>query len=310
MTGMQLARSVYSALRDPNNAIRKQPLQTRKMWWRGMNIMYRKEIALRRRLLEELELDHVLTPMTAENGGAFSTSKETRALTKDAVDAAWEYIDDIDLDEVVAKAKTHKTYLFPLHRHKPLPVDSPIHKLAMHPEMVGAAGEYLGHLPRLMYASVWYSPNWDGEEKGLSGSQLYHLDHEDFQQVKAFVYLHDMDERHNPTMYVPPAESRSIYTKSFGSLTESTKRVPEEAMNGAGIRQNLGLKGSVSMLDTSSCLHAGGRCKAPRFMIAYQYLSAASFVRKLHRDRTMTFLDRPDLEEWERYLLDLANAPK
>ena len=51
--------------------------------------------------------------------------------------------------------------------------------------------EYLGCIPILIYSNVWYSAN----DKIFEGSsQEYHLDHEDYKQIKGFLYLEDINE--------------------------------------------------------------------------------------------------------------------
>ena len=52
--------------------------------------------------------------------------------------------------------------------------------------LINIVSEYLGCIPILIYSNVWYSAN----DKIFEGSsQEYHLDHEDYKQIKVFFIL-------------------------------------------------------------------------------------------------------------------------
>jgi len=85
-----------------------------------------------------------------------------------------------------------KNYLIPLIDQTNLPLNSPFMRLALSRELVSLVSAYLHTLPIITYLNVWRSPVSSFAGKG--SSQLWHLDHESFTQVKVFVFIRDVGE--------------------------------------------------------------------------------------------------------------------
>ena len=62
-------------------------------------------------------------------------------------------------------------------------------KLAINDKIINLVSIYLDMLPTITFSAYWYSPSL---KKSHSGSQLIHLDHEEFKQIKMFVYCSDI----------------------------------------------------------------------------------------------------------------------
>ena len=67
--------------------------------------------------------------------------------------------------------------------------------------------KYLGYIPLLTHISVWWSPNDKIYEQS---SQFYHLDHEDYKQIKGFLFLSDIDEDSGPINAISSNQSLAI----------------------------------------------------------------------------------------------------
>lgn len=290
--------------KDPDRIVRRKGLSLRSAWWRGMHAWYYRDISRRRRLAAQLPRPSVLRPIDPSIGASFTTGAAVTALTAKAVSAAQGYLQSIDLEQAVVEGISKKSYLVPLAKKYPIPLDSPIFDLALHPEFVGTVAAYFGYLPILTEVNVWYSPVWEAEKEFI-GSQRYHLDNEDFRQIKVFVYLHDVDADHSPTMFLGKKRSLEICKVHYDDMRKDNIRIDEQYLREETVVHNYGPTGSVSMLDTSSCLHAGGRCKKVRSLLVFQYLTPCSHVRNKGTHERFQFLGRPGMNDVDRTVLNL-----
>lgn len=299
-----LAWKRLGPLRDPDRIIRRKGLPLRGAWWRALHAWRYRDISRRRRLAAQLPAPSVLSPIGANTGASFSTGPAVTALTANAVRAALDYLDGIELEQATKEGISKKDYLVPLVNKYPIPLDSPIFKLARHPEFVGTVARYFGYLPILTEVNVWYSPVFQAD-RDYVGSQRFHLDNEDFRQIKVFVYLHDVDAEHSPTMFIEKGRSMEICKVHYDDMRKDNIRIDERHLNGETVVNNYGPAGSVSMLDTSGCLHAGGRCRKERKLLVFQYLTPCSHVRNRGTHERFQFLARPGMNEADRALLNL-----
>ena len=84
---------------------------------------------------------------------------------------------------------------------------------------------YLGCIPLLAYSSIWYSANKEILE---SSSQKYHLDHEDYMQVKGFLYLEDISENNGAMNLFSKKSSSKVAKKLNYKTSPNSKRVEDE----------------------------------------------------------------------------------
>lgn len=299
------AKKSLNFLLDPDRYFRRQDLTLRHAWWRAMHVWRFREVALRRRLAAKLPQPRVIAPISPAVGASFSTGPAVQALTAEAVQAARDYVDSIDLQRAIAENPGQKSYLIPLAKQRPLPEDSPMYKLALHPELVGTVANYFGYLPLLTYVNVWYSPAWP-ENEPFVGSQRFHLDNEDMQQAKVFVYLHDVDDDHSPTMYLQKDRSMALCRRHYSDMLKDDIRIDEQLLERESLIHHNGPAGSVVMLDTSGCLHAGGRCRKERRLLVFQYMTPCSHVRNIGKNQSFEFLRDQAKGELDRALLNLS----
>lgn len=187
--------------------------------------------------------------------------------------------------------------------------DSPFMRLALREDLLNAASDYLGVVPVLAVADVWYSPNHPGAPMS---SELYHCDWDDVRQFKVFIYCSDVDMPSGPMHVVPAAESatlRKIINYRFGGKKYRVDDAEVDRLVGPGKTANFaGKEGTVVFVDTSRCFHFGGRIQEgcpPRLLAMMQYLTPTAFGMPLDFRSAAPFrgLALPDHSPMQRMVL-------
>ena len=228
-------------------------------------------------------------------------------LAKEVVQEALSRIEKIDVEAVRKTSK--KPYLLSLIKGEEIDRKSAIYKLVSHPEIVGSVGRYLKCFPVLTYIAVWYSPNLPGQQ---TGSQKYHLDHEDYRQIKAFMFIKDVGPQNGPFTLLPATESEKIQNAINYKMTPDDKQIDDEVayeiVDRSLVKQMTGQAGSLALIDTSRCFHYGSReGTAPRIMLTFQYLTPFAYIMPWNwrKKSFLTHLRDPNMPEHERKLLGL-----
>lgn len=132
------------------------------------------------------------------------------------------------------------------------------------------AKAYLGKKSYLRYADFWISKK---TKLSPSGSQLFHLDHEAFNQLKFFIYLNDIDETNGCMSIVNKNLSYQFQKKNNYRMYEKSKRIKNDN-DFSEILEASGYKGTLLCIDTSQCFHKGGLVKSDdyRYLTMFQYL--------------------------------------
>lgn len=135
--------------------------------------------------------------------------------------------------------------------------------------IVATAARYLGAVPLLAAANLWWSPP---NETQLS-SQRYHIDKEDRRQLKLVVNVTDTDEAQGPFTFLPASLSEVVQ----GAQRRRKRHLSDEALDAVGVGDGalrlVGPAGSAAFVDTSRCLHHGSRGNTrDRFVLQLQFL--------------------------------------
>lgn len=194
------------------------------------------------------------------------------------VASARKVLGSVNLDKL--KLRANKRFMMKLLDQKSLTLDSPFMRLALHPDIVAAATQYLGVVPILQFVNVYFSSE-SGEQ--LSKSQLFHCDSDDVEQVKVWVLCEETTPETGPLTLLPSAESELV-RKRVGYTYDMllTDEQVSEVLGGLGAQhQFLGPPGTVGFFDTSRCLHFGSRFADPsmtRLIVMLQYVTPLSFI--------------------------------
>ncbi len=139
--------------------------------------------------------------------------------------------------------------------------------------LIDIISNYLGCIPLLTYSSIWYTEN----QKSFKGSnQEYHLDHEDYTQIKGFLYLEDINENNGAMNLFSKKISRKVAKKINYRTSEDRKRVEDKVFTeheGDKVICN-GKKGTLYLVDTSKCFHCGARKSLnSRLLLTFQFIT-------------------------------------
>lgn len=155
-------------------------------------------------------------------------------------------------------------------------------KFVLNKHLIKIISQYLNCVPLLTHISLWYSPNLKIHE---DSSQFYHLDHEDYKQIKGFLYIYDVDDYSGPLNVIGAEQSCVIQKKINYKLNKKSKRVCDKTIQ--TLKKELkidevimnGKSGDLILIDTSNCFHFGSRlANKPRYVLAFQYITPYAFV--------------------------------
>ena len=184
----------------------------------------------------------------------------------------------VDIEQM--KRKANKPFMMKLLGTDSLGLDSALLRLGLERSIVASAAAYLGIVPILQYANVFYS-SYSGEE--AVKSQLLHCDSDDTEQMKVFVLCDEVTPESGPLTFVPPAPSETLRELSgYKYKTRLTDARARELVGeaGAGI-PILGPAGTAAFLDTSRCFHFGSRfadVTSRRVVAMLQYVTPLAFI--------------------------------
>ncbi|MAH97786.1 MAG: hypothetical protein CMA12_00345 [Euryarchaeota archaeon] len=139
--------------------------------------------------------------------------------------------------------------------------------------LINIVSDYLGCIPILTYSSIWYS---DNKENIDNSSQKYHLDHEDYKQVKGFLYLEDIDENNGAMNLFSPKNSMKVIKELNYNTSPDKKRVGDEIFSKYENEKVVcrGKKGTLYLVDTSQCFHCGARKSLKsRLLLTFQFIT-------------------------------------
>ena len=165
--------------------------------------------------------------------------------------------------------KEYKARLLP----DELPVDSPFVQLALDPCLIEVASRYLGMQAALLAVELW----WDRPTTApAKETQLWHQDGDDLMNVKAFMYLNDVDADTGPFCFIPrtqPGGLRHAVAVERNAQGRSTDEQMARAIPASEWRVCTGAAGTVIVCDTCG-YHKGLKptCR-DRLMLMVQYAS-------------------------------------
>ena len=257
---------------------------------------------------DDVSTPQKLTIKDAEGFAVFSPDQVPDNLAQEVTTEIRARLKTLDIDAIRQSAV--KPYLLTVIKPEEISRDSAIYKLVTNRDLISSVARYLKCFPVLTYIAVWYSPNLPGQEKG---SQRYHLDHEDYRQIKAFMFVEDIGPQNGPFTFIPASESKKIQDALNYKMTPDNKQIDDEVVynivDKSHARPLTGAAGTLGLIDTSRCFHYGSReGTAPRIMLAFQYMTPFAFVMPWNwRKKThLTQLANPAMSEKERQLLGLS----
>ena len=189
---------------------------------------------------------------------------------------------DFDLKKIdLTKLSNSGEGIIKLKTSKDFNNESPEFKFVTNKYLIEIVSRYLKCIPILTSLSLWYSPN---NKFMKNSSQEYHLDHEDYKQVKGFLFIDRIDLDTGPLNIINVTQSDNIQKLINYKMTNSGKRVNDKIIidlkQSMEINENIiiGEAGDLLLCDTSSCFHYGSRLgNRPRLILAFQYTTPFNF---------------------------------
>jgi hypothetical protein len=135
---------------------------------------------------------------------------------------------------------------------------------------------------------LMYSPNKNFE---VGRSQTFHLDGEDYRQVKVFIHLTDVDANTGPLTILDATNSRKVYA---GIRRGRTPKHADETIfsftDEHSAIQLCGPKGTIAFVDTCQCYHFGSRPSSrPRLLLQLQYFTPFSIEMPIYGRHAQEF---------------------
>jgi hypothetical protein len=141
--------------------------------------------------------------------------------------------------------------------------------------IVDAAIGYLGQTPILRGIGVYYSP----ANTSTTRSQMFHVDGDDFRQLKCFINVAAVDHDNGPFTLIAGKKSDEI-RKRVKHGWRDRRLTDDEVLEGLSADEVIrltGPPGGGALVDTSACLHYGSRARrAERVVFMFQYTTFPS----------------------------------
>jgi hypothetical protein len=133
--------------------------------------------------------------------------------------------------------------------------------------ILDTATAYLGEVPILAGAALWWTP----ENATAERSQLYHLDGEDERQLKLILNVCETGEEHGPFTLLPADVSAPL--RRAGAQRRRISDAEVDATCGLATAVSfVGGPGSGGFVDTCRCLHFGSRhTRKDRLVLMVQF---------------------------------------
>ena len=208
------------------------------------------------------------------------------------------------LDELAAKQQLgHKSFWVSLLDEDlvdgAFATDHPFVRYALQPSVLRIMGDFMHELPQL--SDVLLTLSRPTENKPLTYSQLWHLDHDDKRVCKLFIYLTDVrDTADGPLTFIPAPSSKAFRNtiKSHMSDDKVFARVDRSA-----VKEIIAPKLSSFIVNTARCLHMGSRIQSDRTRLLY----TATYIQppRMYPEPPARFRAVGSLSEVERAVMRL-----
>jgi hypothetical protein len=177
--------------------------------------------------------------------------------------------------------------------------DHPFVRYALQPAALRIMGDFMHELPQL--SDVLLTLSQPTENKPLSYSQLWHLDHDDKRVCKLFIYLTDVrDTKDGPLTFIPAPASKPFRNtvKSHMSDEKVFSKVDRSV-----VKEIVAPRLSSFIVNTARCLHMGSRILSDRTRLLY----TATYIQppRMYPEPPARFRAAGSLSEVERTVMRL-----
>ena len=238
----------------------------------------------------------------AHDGYVDVTSLVDRALAEAVLDVGQSKV--ARLDELSGKQQLgHKSFWVSLLDEDlvngAFATDHPFVRYALQPGVLRILGDFMHDLPQL--SDVLLTLSRPTENKPLSYSQLWHLDHDDKRVCKLFIYLTDVrDTADGPLTFIPAPSSKPFRNtiKSHMSDDKVFAKVDRSA-----VKELVAPRLTSFIVNTARCLHMGSRIQSDRTRLLY----TATYIQppRMYPEPAPRFRAAGPLSDTERAVMRL-----
>jgi hypothetical protein len=177
--------------------------------------------------------------------------------------------------------------------------DHPFVRYALQPAALRIIGDFMHELPQL--SDVLLTLSQPTENKPLSYSQLWHLDHDDKRVCKLFIYLTDVrDTKDGPLTFIPAPASKPFRNtvKSHMNDDKVFSKVDRSV-----VKEIVAPRLSSFIVNTARCLHMGSRILSDRTRLLY----TATYIQppRMYPEPPARFFAAGPLSDVERTVMRL-----
>ncbi|MBT3332323.1 MAG: hypothetical protein HOK21_15800 [Rhodospirillaceae bacterium] len=163
-----------------------------------------------------------------------------------------------------------KPFFFNLLDVADLEAEPALLDFALSDAMIESASDYIGMVPRLHAIGLYVSPVNDS----TMSSQMFHLDGQDFRQLKCFVNVHDVGDDDGPFSFLPADKSDRV-ANILGHYWGDGRLEDDDVFKVVGKADVVALTGgpgTAGLVDPSRCLHFGSRAREnARIVFMFHY---------------------------------------
>jgi hypothetical protein len=204
-----------------------------------------------------------------------------------------------EVEAAEARSDRQKNFVLHLASYpKGIAADEPLLKLALDRKLLEIASSYLGLWPCLFSIEAWL--NYPTDEPAQK-SQLWHRDPEDLRNVKAFIYLADVDDQCGPFTYIPRTHPFGSAAAAAHSL-EHKKRILDDRMTQvfprASWRVCTGSANTMILADTLGYHRGGKPTTGRRILITFTYTSGLPITERPLSVRGLPKWISSDIQWW------------
>jgi hypothetical protein len=143
--------------------------------------------------------------------------------------------------------------------------DHPFVRYALQPAVLRIMGDFMHDLPQL--SDMLLTLSRPTENKPLTYSQLWHLDHDDKRVCKLFIYLTDVrDTADGPLTFIPAPSSKPFRNTIKSHMADDTVFAKVDR---SAVKEIIAPKLSSFIVNTARCLHMGSRIQSDRTRLLY-----------------------------------------
>jgi hypothetical protein len=208
------------------------------------------------------------------------------------------------LDELVSKQQLgHKSFWVSLLDEDlvdgAFATDHPFVRYALQPSVLRIMGDFMHDLPQL--SDVLLTLSRPTENKPLTYSQLWHLDHDDKRVCKLFIYLTDVrNTADGPLTFIPAPSSKPFRNTIKSHMADDTVFAKVDR---SAVKEIIAPKLSSFIVNTARCLHMGSRIQSDRTRLLY----TATYIQppRIYPEPPARFRAAGALSELERAVMSL-----